>query len=51
MGEVVYPNQYLKSNNVFSGDKVCFTPDSEYEFIIDDETLYRVFDHQVTIKL
>jgi len=51
MGEIVYPNEYLKSKDIKVGDKVCFTPDSEYEFIIDDETLYRVFDHQVTMKL
>ena len=27
-----------------------FTPDSEYEFIIDDERLYRVLTKEITIK-
>lgn len=51
MGEMVYPNEYLISQGVNSGDKVCFTPDSEYEFTVDGETLYRIYDHQITIKL
>jgi hypothetical protein len=51
MGIMVYPNEYLLSQGINSGDKVCFKPDSEYEFIVDDEKLYRMFDHQITIKL
>jgi len=51
MGEMVYPNEYLISKGVKGGDKVCFKPDSEYEFKVDDETLYRIFDHQITIVL
>lgn len=51
MGEMVYPNEYLISKGVKAGDKVCFKPDSEYEFKVDDETLYRIFDHQITIVL
>ena len=51
MGEMIYPNDYLKSQDVKSGDRVCFSPDSEYEFIIDGETLYRVYDHQITLGL
>ena len=33
------------------GTKVSFVPDSEYEFRVEDEKLYRMFDHQITIKL
>ena len=51
MGEMVYPNEYLKSKGIKSGDTICFKPDSEYEFDIDGEKLYRMYDHQITIKL
>lgn len=51
MGQMVYPNEYLLSKGVKSGDKVAFTPDSEYEFNVDGEKLYRVFDHQITMTL
>ena len=32
-------------------DRVSFTPESEYEFYIDDEKLYRMFTNNITIKL
>lgn len=51
MGEMVYPNKYLLDRGINGGDKVCFTPDSEYEFNVDGEKMYRMFDHQITIKL
>lgn len=51
MGTMKYPNEYLISKGINVGDMVCFTPDSEYEFTVDGEKLYRVFDHQITIKL
>lgn len=51
MGTMMYPNDFLKKRGVNEGDLVCFTPDSEYEFNVDDEKLYRVFDHQVTIQI
>jgi hypothetical protein len=51
MGMMRYPNEYLLSQGIKEGDLVCFTPDSEYEFTIDDEKLYRMYDHQITIKL
>lgn len=51
MAEMKYPNEYLKSKGVSSGDIVCFTPDSDYEFDVDGEKLYRVYDHQITMKL
>jgi len=51
MGTRVYPNGYLTSKGVKKGDQVVFTPDSEYEFNVDGEKLYRVFDHQITMKL
>lgn len=51
MGIMMYPNKLLLDYGVNSGDKVCFKPDSEYEFTVDGEKLYRMFDHQITIKL
>ena len=51
MGEVVIANSKLKSYGIESGQKVSFKPDSEYEFIVDDETLYRMYDHQITMTV
>lgn len=51
MGQMVYPNDYLFSQGVKPGDYVCFKPDSEYEFTVDGEKMYRMFDHQITIIL
>lgn len=51
MGEMVYTNDYLVSQGVKSGDRVCFKPDSEYEFDVDGQKLYRMFDHQITMVL
>ncbi len=51
MGKMIYPNDYLISKGVLSGDSICFKPDSEYEFEVDGEKLYRMFDHQITLML
>ena len=51
MGQMVYPNEYLLSQGVKEGDYICFSPDSEYEFTVDGEKLYRMYDHQITVKL
>jgi hypothetical protein len=51
MGEMRFPNAYLVSQGIRPGDKVCFKPDSEYEFEVDGEKLYRMYDHQITIVL
>ena len=51
VGIMKYPNQYLIDKGIEAGDMVCFSPDSEYEFTVDDEKLYRMYDHQITIKL
>lgn len=51
MGEMKYPNAYLLHQGVREGDIVCFQPDSEYEFNVEGEKLYRMFDHQITVKL
>ena len=51
MGEIRFPNAYLVSQGIRPGDKVCFKPDSEYEFEVDGEKLYRMYDHQITMVL
>ncbi len=51
MGTMVYPNEYILSQGISKGDVVCFIPESEYEFTVDGEKLYRMYDHQITIKL
>lgn len=51
MGEMLYANDYLKSKGVNNGDIVSFVPNVEYEFMLDNEKVYRIYDHQITIKL
>ena len=36
--------------NILPGDKVSFQPNSEYEFKIDDEKLYRMYTNNITLK-
>lgn len=49
VGEMKYPNTYLLSKGVKPGDRISFKPDSEYEFNVDGEKLYRMYDHQITM--
>ncbi len=48
MGIMRYLDKDLRM--IEEGDLVGFTPDSEYEFIIDSERLYRVFTNEISIK-
>ena len=50
LGELVYSNEYLKALGLSVGDTVGFSPDSEYEFNIEGQKLYRVLSNQITIK-
>tara|TARA_R110000824_G_scaffold363892_1_gene552212 strand:- start:6 stop:572 length:567 start_codon:yes stop_codon:yes gene_type:complete len=49
VGIVKYPNKYLISKGINKGDKVSFQPNSEYEFNVDGEKLYRMFDSNITL--
>jgi hypothetical protein len=51
MGEVRYGNQTLSKLGVKEGDKVSFQPGSEYEFSIDGETLYRMYNRNICVKI
>ena len=50
LGILTYSNSELNQLGVSIGDVVGFTPDSEYEFNIEGEKLYRIFSHHITIK-
>jgi len=43
--KIIQDNKHLKE-----GDLVGFTPNSEYEFVIDEERLYRVRSKNLTIR-
>ena len=47
MGIVKYTDD---SDLLTIGEKIGFTPDSEYEFIIKSERLYRVMTKEISIK-
>lgn len=49
VGIMKYPNKRLLDLGVRTGDEVSFKPESEYEFEVDNEKLYRMFDHQITM--
>lgn len=51
LGEVVYGNSQLENIGVTKGDKVMFSPWSEYEVKVDDQTLYRMKTNDITIKI
>ena len=51
MGEMVYPTEYLLSQGIKPGAQVSFQPESEYEFDVGGEKLYRMYDHQITLAL
>lgn len=50
VGKLVYSNKYLDSLGFAIGDIVGFSPDSEYEFNIEDQKLYRVLSNHITMK-
>ena len=51
MGEMIYPNSYMKSKGVEKGNIVAYQPGCNYEFIVDGERMYRLYDHQITMVL
>ena len=51
MAEMVIINKTLKDEGLKIGDKVCYKPNQEYEFNIDGEKLWRMFDHCITLVL
>jgi hypothetical protein len=47
IGILKYSNSELSSLGYKEGDEIVFEPDSEYEFIIDGEKLYRMFTKNI----
>jgi hypothetical protein len=50
VGKLTYTNDYLNSLGLSCGDVVGFTPNSEYEFNIEDKKLYRILSKDITIN-
>lgn len=50
VGKLTYTNDYLSSLGLSYGDVVGFTPNSEYEFNIEDKKLYRILSKDITIN-
>ena len=50
MGIMKYSDKSLVESGINTGDLVGFRPNSEYEFIIDEERLYRILSNFITIK-
>lgn len=51
MGVMKYSNDQLNELGVFNGDVICFQPESEYEFTIDGEKLYRMYTNNITMTI
>lgn len=47
VGIMRYPNKYLLGKGITDGTEVLFRPDSEYEFDVDGEKLYRMYDNHI----
>ena len=50
VGVMKYMDPLLQEYNISEGDLVGFTPDSEYEFVIDGERLYRVLTTDISLR-
>jgi co-chaperonin GroES (HSP10) len=50
IGIIKYGNKALEALKISPGDLVGFTPNSEWEFIIDDERLYCMKSNDIAIK-
>jgi hypothetical protein len=48
-GKIKYSNKSLETLGLKEGDKVSFQPDSEYEFNIEGEKLYRMYTNNITL--
>ena len=49
-GELVYINKELSDLGLSKGSIAGFTPNSEYEFNIDGQKLYRILSNQISIN-
>jgi len=49
MGTIKYINQELLNLGLKVGDKVCYEPDTEYEFTVYGEKLYRMYTNNLAV--
>ena len=50
-GVVAYTNEYLESKGVYNGDTIGFTKNSEYEFNVEGEKLYRMQTRDICLTI
>ena len=50
-GTIKYINNQLLSMGLNVGDEISYQPESEYEFNVDGERLYRMFTNNITMVL
>jgi|TARA_B100000780_G_scaffold278674_1_gene253124 hypothetical protein len=50
-GTIKYINDQLLSMGLKVGDEISYQPESEYEFNVDGERLYRMFTNNITFSL
>jgi len=50
VGIMKYADKSLIKNGINNGDLVGFSPNDEYEFIVDGQKMYRVMSQFITIK-
>lgn len=51
MGEIKYINDELNGSGLKEGDVIGFTPESEYQFKINGETLYRMMTQNICVAI
>jgi hypothetical protein len=51
IGTIRYINEQLEAFGLKEGDEISFKPDSDYEFTVDGEKLYRMFTDNITLSL
>ncbi len=51
VGTIRFINEELLNLGLNVGDKICYEPDSEYEFTVDGEKLYRMYTRNIAVAL
>ena len=51
MGKIRFINQELIDRGLAEGDTIIFAPESDYEFTVDGEKLYRMFTNNITMSI
>lgn len=51
VGTIRYINKQLEDLGLSTGDEIVYQPNSDYEFTVDGEKLYRMFTSNITVAL